>query len=161
MRKQQALLLRACLFPWKTARHWSLKSINWKREFGENSTSMFLSTSTVEAIHRPWPFSTSRRLVNHSANSTWSRHCLEQSNSVTSAIAVVFIGRTSATIPLTPSKLKSISSSIAGPGELFSSDVQACARSPRWATRCSFDLVKSAAAAVQQLDQRSASEFSP
>ena len=35
----------------------------------------------------------------------------------------------------------SISSRIAGPGELFSSDFQACARSPRWATRCSFGLL--------------------
>ena len=34
-----------------------------------------------------------------------------------------------------------ISSTIAGQGELFSSDFQACARSPRWATRCSFDSV--------------------
>ena len=31
-----------------------------------------------------------------------------------------------------------ISSRIAGPGELFSSDFRACARSPRWKTRCSF-----------------------
>ena len=31
-----------------------------------------------------------------------------------------------------------ISSSVAGPGEPFSSDFRACARSPRWATRCSF-----------------------
>ena len=30
-----------------------------------------------------------------------------------------------------------ISSRIAGPGELFSSDIQAGAQSPRWATRCS------------------------
>ena len=29
-----------------------------------------------------------------------------------------------------------ISSRISGPGELFSSDFQACAHSPRWATRC-------------------------
>ena len=34
-----------------------------------------------------------------------------------------------------------ISSRIAGPGELFSSDFQACAQSPRWATRCSFSSV--------------------
>ena len=31
-----------------------------------------------------------------------------------------------------------ISSRIAGPSELFSPDFRACARSPRWATRCSF-----------------------
>ena len=34
-----------------------------------------------------------------------------------------------------------ISSTIAAPGELFSSDFRACARSPRWATRCSFGSV--------------------
>ena len=34
-----------------------------------------------------------------------------------------------------------ISSRIAGPGELFSSDFRACARSPRWETRCSFGLL--------------------
>ena len=54
-----------------------------------------------------------------------------------------------------------ILSRIAGPGELFCSDFRACARSPRWATRCSFGFVKSAAAAMQQLDHRSASELSP
>ena len=37
--------------------------------------------------------------------------------------------------------LVSISSRIAGPGELFSSDFQACAQSPRWATRCSLGSV--------------------
>ena len=61
-----------------------------------------------------------------------------------------------------PDRLRgaTISSRIAGPGELFSSDFRACARSPRWATRCSFGSVKSAAAAMQRLDQRSASELS-
>ena len=54
-----------------------------------------------------------------------------------------------------------ISSRIAGPDELFSSDLRACARSPRWATRCSFGLLKSVAAAMQQLDHRSASELFP
>ena len=34
-----------------------------------------------------------------------------------------------------------ILSRIAGPGEPFSSDFQACTQSPRWATRCSFGLV--------------------
>ena len=34
-----------------------------------------------------------------------------------------------------------ISSRIAGPGERFSSDFQACAQSPRWATRCSLGSV--------------------
>ena len=34
-----------------------------------------------------------------------------------------------------------ISSRIAGPGELFISDFQACARSPRWATRCALGSV--------------------
>ena len=34
-----------------------------------------------------------------------------------------------------------ISSRIAGQGELFSLDFQACAQSPRWATRCSFGSV--------------------
>ena len=34
-----------------------------------------------------------------------------------------------------------ISRKIAGPGELFSSDFQACAQSPRWATRCSLGSV--------------------
>ena len=48
-----------------------------------------------------------------------------------------------------------ISSRIAGPGELFNSDFRACARSLRWTTRPSFGLVKSAAAAMQQLDHRS------
>ena len=37
--------------------------------------------------------------------------------------------------------LRAISSRIAGPGELFSSDFQACAQSPRWATRCSLGSV--------------------
>ena len=36
---------------------------------------------------------------------------------------------------------KLISSRIAGPGELFSSDFQACAQSPCWATRCSLGSV--------------------
>ena len=54
-----------------------------------------------------------------------------------------------------------ISSRIAGPGELFSSDFRACAWSPRWKTRCSFRLLKSVAAAMQQLDHRSASELFP
>ena len=39
-----------------------------------------------------------------------------------------------------------ISGRSAGPGELFSSDFRACARSPRWAMRCSFGLLKSVAA---------------
>ena len=34
-----------------------------------------------------------------------------------------------------------ISSRIAGPGKLFSSDFQACSQSPRWATRCSLGSV--------------------
>ena len=38
-------------------------------------------------------------------------------------------------------KHKHISSRIAGPGELFSSDFRACARSPSWATHCSFGSV--------------------
>ena len=54
-----------------------------------------------------------------------------------------------------------ISSRIAGPGELFSSDFRACAQSPHWKTRCSFGLLKSVAAAMQQLDHRSASELFP
>ena len=33
---------------------------------------------------------------------------------------------------------QTISSRTAGPGELFSSDFQACVQSPRWATCCSF-----------------------
>ena len=35
-----------------------------------------------------------------------------------------------------------ISSRFAFPGELFSSEFRACARSPRWETRCSFGLLK-------------------
>ena len=54
---------------------------------------------------------------------------------------------------------KFISSRIAGPSELFSSDFRACARSPRWKTRCSFCLLKSVAAAMQQLDHRSTSKL--
>ena len=39
------------------------------------------------------------------------------------------------------SSVSFISSRIADPGELFSSDFQACAQSPRWATRCALDSV--------------------
>ena len=35
-----------------------------------------------------------------------------------------------------PSNVVNISRRIVGPGELFSSDFRACARSPHWKTRC-------------------------
>ena len=43
-----------------------------------------------------------------------------------------------------------ISSRIAGLGELFSSDFQACAQSPRWATRCSLGSVSCSCDAAPQ-----------
>ena len=52
----------------------------------------------------------------------------------------------------------SISRRIAGPGEIFSSDFRAGARSPRWATRCFFGSATSSC--IQKFDHRSASELS-
>ena len=43
-----------------------------------------------------------------------------------------------------------ISSRIAGQGELFSSDFQACAQSPRWATRCPLCSVSCSCVAAPQ-----------